>query len=94
MLSVGNFWGAKSPEPFWQISIESEVAGGIFGVISCPFVYLATRKRRLSKVAPVIVAIVVAEIIVVSPFVGPYAFVAAVVMLVFALVLCATGRLG
>jgi hypothetical protein len=66
----------------------------MFGVISFPFVYLATRKRRLSKVAPVIVAIVLSEIVLVTPLAGEHNLPGAIVTLAVALVLCATGRLG
>ena len=100
-LMMGNFWDGAHREPFGKLLSDPDflvgggIWGGMFGIISFPFVYLATRKRRLSRVAPIILAIVVSEIILVMPFGGTWnTLISAIGTLAISLVLCGTGRLG
>jgi hypothetical protein len=70
------------------------VYGVVVGLISFPFVYITTRNRRLWKTAPFIFAVVLSEIILVTPLAGWGAFVGAFLALATALIVCRASGMG
>ena len=93
-LSTADFANGESimqklSDPFVYNSVI--LGGTFFGLVSFPFVYFATRVRRLRSTAPAIFGVVFGEIVVVTPLLRMANLFGAPIALAVALILCASG---